>query len=206
MFESFTRERSTTVSGIQGTGLGMAITKNLVTLMGGTIGVASKLGEGTEFTVRLNLKTCDRAPQKDAPAGPETPQVSFAGKKLLLVEDNELNREIAVDILEEEGFELDTACDGTEAVEKLRGATPGQYDLVLMDIQMPRMDGYEATRQIRRLPDPAISTIPIIAMTANAFEEDKKKAFEAGMNGHVAKPINIPALLEAISGALNARS
>ena len=107
-----------------------------------------------------------------------------------------------MDLLEDEGFELDTACDGTEAVQKLGNAQAGRYDLVLMDIQMPIMDGYEATRQIRALPDPIVSHIPILAMTANAFEEDKKKALEAGMNGHVAKPIDVPLLLQAIAEAL----
>ena len=203
VFESFTRERSSTVSGIQGTGLGLAITKHIVELMGGTITVESTQGKGTEFTVRLRLKTCEKAPEAVPATLPErAPDESFADKKLLLVEDNELNREIALDILEEEGFTVDTACDGTEAVEKLRDARPGRYDLVLMDIQMPKMDGYEATRQIRQLPDPVLRSIPILAMTANAFEEDKQKALAAGMNGHVAKPIDIPVLLEAIRQAL----
>ena len=203
VFESFTREQPSTVSGIQGTGLGMAITKNIVDLMGGTISVRSTQGEGSDFAVRLRLKTCDAAPA--AKAAPETeavPAERFEGLKLLLVEDNELNREIATDILEEEGFSIDIATDGTEAVEKLRACEPGQYDLILMDIQMPLMDGYEATRQIRALPREDVCQIPIIAMTANAFEEDKKKAFEAGMNGHVAKPIDVPVLLETIAGVL----
>ena len=200
VFESFTREKSSTVSGIQGTGLGMAITKHLVELMGGSISVTSALGQGTEFTVSLRLKTC--APVDETQQQEELPEMDFSGRKLLLVEDNELNREIALDILEEEGFTVDTAEDGTEAVEKLRTAVPGQYDLILMDIQMPLMDGYEATRQIRALPDAWASHVPIVAMTANAFEEDRKKAFEAGMNGHIAKPINVPVLLETISSVM----
>ena len=136
----------------------------------------------------------------EADASPEIPD--FSGFKLLLVEDNELNREIAVDILEEAGFAVDTVEDGSYAVEKLRTARPKQYDAVLMDIQMPIMDGYEASRQIRQLPDPIVSQIPIIAMTANAFEEDKQLAFAAGMNGHVAKPIDVPKLMEALAQVL----
>lgn len=124
------------------------------------------------------------------------------GKKILLAEDNELNREIAVELLKEEGFILDTAEDGTIAVEKMRTAKPGQYDLILMDIQMPIMDGYEATRQIRKSENPEIAKIPIIAITANAFEEDRQKALEAGMNEHVSKPIDLERLLEVLKNVL----
>ena len=129
--------------------------------------------------------------------------VSFEGKKLLLVEDNELNQEIAVEILQETGFVMDVADDGAVAVEKLKGAEPGQYDLILMDIQMPILNGYEATKQIRALDQPGISDIPIIAMTANAFDEDKKAALAAGMNGHIAKPIDVPKLMELLTEILN---
>ena len=129
--------------------------------------------------------------------------VSFEGKKLLLVEDNELNQEIAVEILQETGFVMDVADDGAAAVEKLKGAEPGQYDLILMDIQMPILNGYEATKQIRALDQPGISDIPIIAMTANAFDEDKKAALAAGMNGHIAKPIDVPKLMELLTEILN---
>ena len=129
--------------------------------------------------------------------------VSFEGKKLLLVEDNELNQEIAVEILQETGFVMDVADDGAVAVEKLKGAEPGQYDLILMDIQMPILNGYEATKQIRALNQPGISDIPIIAMTANAFDEDKKAALAAGMNGHIAKPIDVPKLMELLTEILN---
>ena len=132
----------------------------------------------------------------------EEEQASFEGKKILLVEDNELNQEIAVEILQEEGFMMDVADDGMVAVEKLKEAVPGQYDLVLMDIQMPILNGYEATKQIRALNKPGISDIPIIAMTANAFDEDKKAALEAGMNGHIAKPIDIPKLMEILTEIL----
>lgn len=335
VFEPFERERTSTVSGIQGTGLGMAITKNIVDMMGGKISVVSEEGKGTTFTVALQFRTCSGPVRQevipeltglralvadddfntcssvtqmlsvigmrpdwttsgkeavlrtrlateqgdsyaayiidwlmpdmngievvrrirgiigeDKPiiilsaydwsdieeearnAGVtafcskpiflselrevlETPfavsggeeeesevKMSFQGKKILLVEDNEINQEIAVEILRAAGFVMDVADDGGAAVEKIKTAEPGQYDLVLMDIQMPIMDGYEATRQIRALKDTKFADIPIIAMTANAFEEDKKAAFEAGMNGHVAKPIDTPKLMELLNEIL----
>jgi CheY-like chemotaxis protein len=330
VFEPFERERTSTVSGIQGTGLGMAITRNIVDMMGGTVTVDSEVGKGTTFTVSLQFKTSScpvrqetipqlqglralvvdddfntcssvtkmlasiglrpdwttsgkeavlrvklAGEQEDEYAvyiidwlmpdmngievvrrirgmiGEDTPIIvltaydwsdieeearkagvtafcskpiflselrevlespfasgnqdeasqetfSFQGKNILLVEDNELNQEIAVEILQETGFVMDVADDGSAAVERMREAEPGQYDLILMDIQMPIMDGYEATRQIRALEDPDIAGIPIIAMTANAFEEDKKTALEVGMNGHIAKPIDVPVLLELL--------
>ena len=336
IFEEFTREESSTVSGIQGTGLGLSITKNIVDLMGGTIALESEPGKGSEFIVNLcfplsgqkaeikqlpqleglrtlvaddDTNTClsvstmlskigmrpewtisgkeavirtkyaveqgdafsvyiidwlipdmngieivrqirkvigDSCPiiiltaydwadiEEEARAAGVTafcekplflselrkvlaepfrvqpeqttapqPKADFSGKHLLLVEDNALNREIAMEILKEAGFLVDTAGDGVEAVEKMEQSAPGQYDLILMDIQMPRMDGYEATRRIRAMPDPRKAGIPIFAMTANAFEEDKQNALNAGMNGHIAKPLDIPHLLKVLEEALN---
>ena len=335
IFEAFSREESSTVSGIQGTGLGMSITKNIVDLMGGTIALTSEPGKGSEFIVTLcfarsgqkaepkqlpqleglralvadddtdtclNVSTmlskigmrpewtisgkeavirtkyaveqgdefsvyiidwlipdmngieivrqirkvignqcpiiiltaydwadiedearaagvtafCEkplflselrrvlaepfRAEPASEPAQPTA--ADLKGKKLLLVEDNELNREIALEILKEAGFVVDTAEDGAVAVRKIKQAAPGQYDLILMDIQMPNLDGYEATRQIRALPDAEKASIPIFAMTANAFEEDRQNALEAGMNGHIAKPLDVPHLLRVLADAL----
>ena len=335
IFEEFSREESSTVSGIQGTGLGMSITKNIVDLMGGTIAIESEPGKGSEFIVDLcfalsgqkieprqlpqleglralvaddDTDTClsvstmlskigmrpewtisgkeavirtkyaveqgdefsvyiidwlipdmngieivrqirkvignrcpiiiltaydwadieDEAraagvtafcekplflselrrvlaePFRAEPASkPAQPTAAdLKGKKLLLVEDNELNREIALEILKEAGFVVDTAEDGAVAVPKIKQAAPGQYDLILMDIQMPNLDGYEATRQIRALPDAEKANIPIFAMTANAFEEDRQNALEAGMNGHIAKPLDVPHLLRVLADAL----
>ena len=335
VFDPFTREKTSTVSGILGTGLGMAITKNIVEMMNGTISVTSKLHEGSEFVVKLAFKTskqtealkpleklnglrgmvvdddmnaCQSVSQMlrqigmrtewcmygkeavarteeavrigdsfkvyiidwlmpdmngietarrirrvvgdDVPiiiltaydwadiedearaagvttfvskplfqsdlhrtlsetcgeinqtAKEESDTVDFSGKRILLVEDNELNREIATEILEEAGLEIDAAEDGSIAVEKVKAAKKGHYDLILMDIQMPVMDGYEATRAIRALPENFRSRIPIIAMTANAFEEDKQKAIEAGMNAHIAKPIEIEKLFSTLKSIL----
>ena len=331
VFEPFERERTSTVSGIQGTGLGMAITKNIVDMMDGTISVASEVGKGTTFTVALRFRICSgpveqavipqlqglralvvdddfntcssvtkmlstigmrpdwttsgkeavlrvqlageqedeyaayiidwlmpdmnglevvrrirsivgdekliiiltaydwsdieeeareagvtafcskpiflselrkvlESPFTDEPEEDIVPEdhACFEGKRILLVEDNELNQEITVEILQEAGFVIEVADDGTVAVEKMSQADPGRYELILMDIQMPLMNGYEATRRIRAMDDPEIAGIPIIAMTANAFEEDRQEALEAGMNGHIAKPIDVPKLLELL--------
>ena len=335
IFEEFSREESSTVSGIQGTGLGMSITKNIVDLMGGTIAIESEPGKGSEFIVDLCFARCEQKveqrqlPQLEglralvadddtdtclsvstmlskigmrpewtisgkeavirtkyavergdefsvyiidwlipdmngieivrqirkvighncpiiiltaydwadieeearaagvtafcekplflselrkilsepfsaevSPRLPEPKASAFQGKKLLLVEDNELNREIAMEFLTEAGFVVDSAEDGAIAVQKMEQAAPGQYDLILMDIQMPNMDGYEATRRIRALPDAKKAGIPIFAMTANAFEEDRQNALKAGMNGHIAKPLDVPRLLSILADAL----
>lgn len=203
LFEPFSRERTTTQSKTTGTGLGMAIVKNLVDMMGGTIEVKSELGKGTKFTVRSSRRLVEDSAM--LPAEGRKDELStdlFSGKRILLAEDNELNAEIAVAILEKVGFEVECVPNGEVCVETLQKASVGQYDLILMDIQMPKMNGYEATRTIRCIEDPAKSGIPIIAMTANAFEEDRRDAFEAGMNGHVAKPINVEQLLAQISEVL----
>lgn len=190
IFEQFSREETSTVSKTEGTGLGMPITKRLVEMMDGSIDLLSVQGQGTEFTVHLRLPLCG-VPKTETPvADPE-----FAGMRLLVVEDNELNMEITTTVLEEAGFVVDQAVNGQVALEKIATAAPGQYALVLMDIQMPVMDGYEATRRIRALPDPAKAQIPIVAMTANAFAEDRENALAAGMNEHIAKPFDIHTLL-----------
>ena len=202
IFEPFERERTSTVSKIQGTGLGMAITKNIVDMMGGTIEVESQKGVGTEFIIRLELRL-----QAEAGVANEegTKQHShaegvaeFAGKRLLLAEDNELNREIACMLLSKYGFVIDTAENGQEAVDLVAASAPGYYDLVLMDIQMPVMDGHEATRKIRSLENKVLAKVPVVAMTANAFDEDRKAAKECGMNGFISKPIHMQEVVQAL--------
>ena len=200
IFEAFTREKTSTVSGIQGTGLGMAITKNIVDLMGGTISVDSEEGKGSEFTVYIPCKLAKEVSDKEETVSKD---YDFSGKRVLLVEDNEMNRMIANAILTELGFEVDNAENGKEAVDKLMSNSAGCYDIVLMDIQMPVMDGYEATRAIRALADKEKSAIPIVAVTANAFEEDKKMAMDSGMNGHLAKPYDIPQITETLAKLLD---
>ena len=203
IFDPFTREKTSTVSGIQGTGLGMAITKSIVDMMGGTITVSSEVGRGTEFVVTIPCRL-SRATEKNAPeAAPAEERPDFAGRRILLAEDNEMNRMIAEAILTEQGFALDLAPNGEQAVAMVSEAPAGTYDVILMDIQMPVMDGYEAARQIRALADPQKAKIPIVAVTANAFEEDRKLALSAGMNGHLAKPYDIPAMLETLGKLLH---
>jgi len=202
VFDAFEREHSSTVSRIQGTGLGMAITKSIVELMGGEIWVNTEKGNGSEFVFRVSFRLWAEQPEQSAKSGESAaPTVSFAGRRLLLVDDIEMNREIAVAVLEMNDFTVEEACDGTEAVEKVTHAEPGYFDAVLMDVQMPTMNGYEATRAIRASGTPN-ANIPIIAMTANAFEEDKKAALAAGMDGHVAKPIDVEKLMGVLGTIL----
>ena len=198
VFDSFARERTVTESGITGTGLGMAITKNIVDLMGGTIHLTSKQGEGSEFIVTLECELANKTVQDKQSSCPkaEKKHLDYSGKKVLLVEDNELNREIATEILKSLGLKVDCAADGMEAVEIMSSEAGNQYDMIFMDIQMPKMDGYTATREIRTLKDMKKANVPIIAMTANAFDEDRKKAIKAGMNGHIAKPIDVNVILQ----------
>ena len=202
IFEPFERERTSTVSKIQGTGLGMAITKNIVDMMGGTIEVESQKGVGTEFIIRLELRLQAEAGVANEEGakqhGHAEGVAEFAGKRLLLAEDNELNREIACMLLSKYGFVIDTAENGQEAVDLVAASAPDYYDLVLMDIQMPVMDGHEATRRIRNLEDKELAEVPVVAMTANAFDEDRKAAKECGMNGFISKPINMQEVVQAL--------
>lgn len=192
IFDEFTRERTSTESKVSGTGLGMPIVKKLVELMHGTIEVESELGKGTKFIMTLSHRITDAIDHLHS--GGDLCKYrteDFAGKRILIAEDNDLNAEIAMTILEEEGFLVERAADGIICVDMIEKALPDYYNLVLMDIQMPNMDGYKATQIIRRLPDKQKANIPVVAMTANAFEEDRKKAFSVGMNGHIVKPIQI---------------
>ena len=198
IFEPFERERTSTVSKVEGSGIGMGIVKKLVGLMGGTVEVESKIGVGSTFTVTI---PCRMASQEETQAKRDTTssdKKSLSGTKILLAEDNDLNAEIAVELLQEEGCTVDRAKDGVECVDMLEKAANGTYQLILMDIQMPVMNGYDAAKKIRRMDDPQKAGIPIIAMTANAFSEDKQAALDAGMNDHVSKPINRNILVPTI--------
>ena len=198
IFEPFERERTSTISKVEGSGIGMGIVKKLVGLMGGTVEVESRIGVGSTFTVTI---PCRIASEDEIQAKRETgpsDQKSLFGVKILLDEDNDLNAEIAVELLQEEGCTVDRAKDGVECVDMLEKAANGTYQLILMDIQMPVMNGYDAAKRIRRMDDPQKADIPIIAMTANAFSEDKQAALDAGMNDHIAKPINMNVLVPTI--------
>ena len=203
LFQPFERERSATVSGVEGTGLGLSIAKKLTDMMGGSLSCKSKLGVGTEFTIVLTAKVATKPISQDSDKS--TTPLSFTGKKVLLVEDNELNREIALNILKNAGFTVNEAVDGKDAVDKIT-ASSEYYDLILMDVQMPIMDGYEAAHEIRTLSDSKKARTPIIAMTANAFDEDKQKAIEAGMNEHIAKPIDVAQMMKIIQKVLTAQT
>lgn len=198
IFEPFERERTSTVSKVEGSGIGMGIVKKLVGLMGGTVAVESKIGVGSTFTVTIPSRI---ASEDETQAKRETnpsDQKCLCGTRILLTEDNDLNAEIATELLQEEGCTVDRVKDGVECVDMLEKAANGTYQLILMDIQMPVMNGYDAARKIRRLDDPQKANIPIIAMTANAFTEDRQAALDAGMNDHVAKPINMNILVPTI--------
>ena len=198
IFEPFERERTSTVSKVEGSGIGMGIVKKLVGLMGGTVEVESKIGVGSTFTVTI---PCRIASEEETQAKREvkpSDQKCLCGTRILLTEDNDLNAEIATELLQEEGCTVDRAKDGVECVDMLEKAANGTYQLILMDVQMPVMNGYDAAKKIRRMDDPQKANIPIIAMTANAFSEDKQVALDAGMNDHIAKPINMSVLVPTL--------
>ncbi|MDD6190059.1 MAG: PocR ligand-binding domain-containing protein [Firmicutes bacterium] len=203
LFEEFTRERSSTDSKIKGTGLGMPIVKKLVDLMQGTIEVESKAGKGTKITVTIPHRISLEEDKNTVTGRTEAfDRNLFKGKRILLAEDNELNAEIAITILEEAGFVVEHAEDGIICVDMMEKAEAGYYDMILMDIQMPNMDGYKATQTIREFSDPEKANVTIVAMTANAFDEDKKNAYRAGMNRHIAKPIRMDELMAALTEIL----
>ncbi len=219
IFEPFEREKNTTISRIQGTGLGMAITKNIVDMMNGSIVVESEQGVGTKVTVSFTFRLNGQADKSQQTSKQKyiTPDIStcekissdtanelerFRGIRILLAEDNELNQEIATQILENAGFEVNIADNGQIAVDMISASEPGYYKLVLMDVQMPIKNGYDATKEIRALENEKLAIIPILAMTANAFEEDKENALRSGMNGHIAKPIDVKKLFAALTNIL----
>ena len=201
IFESFTREERTTVNRIQGTGLGLAITAKIVEMMGGTISVKSKLGEGSEFTVELELEPLETDSQANAD---NSENIDLAGHRILLVEDNAINAEIARMILEQYGAEVQQAENGKTGLEAIQEKGPGYYDAVLMDIQMPVMNGFEATKAIRALGGAYATALPIIAMSANAYDEDVRDCLAAGMNGHIAKPFNPDELMRILRRYISA--
>ena len=205
MFNAFERERTSTESGMEGTGLGLAITKSIVDQMGGAIEVFTSPGNGTEIVIRIGFRLAtEKDIRKEIAVENEEREThyNFKGKRLLLVEDNEINLEIAQMLLEQMEFTVETAQNGKIAVDMVRASRPGHYDAILMDIQMPVMDGYAATRAIRELDNSELAGIPIVAMTANAFAEDIRAAEEAGMNGHIAKPIDIQVMIKTITNVL----
>ena len=208
LFEAFARERNTTDGKIAGTGLGMPIIKKYIDMMYGTIEVESKQGEGSKFTVTLEYRIADKSYyEQDTEKSSDVDETDrISGKHILLAEDNDLNAEIAQFILEDMGLMVDRVEDGVQCVSRIEQKPAGTYDLILMDIQMPNMDGYRATEMIRGLSDKDKATIPIIAMTANAFEEDRKKALAKGMNGHIAKPVDAEKVEKTICSVLGSQS
>lgn len=198
LFEAFSREHDTTHSKIAGTGLGMTIVKRLTELMDGTVEAESEVGKGTKLTVIMPHRIASETDVRGEKTGGTAP-ADFSGKRILIAEDNDLNAEIATELLSEMGFEVERAQDGDICVSMMEQAEGGYYDLILMDIQMPNMNGYQAAEAIRKMDDPSKAGIPIVAMTANAFEEDKKNAYAAGMNGHLAKPVDIQKMMETLA-------
>lgn len=204
IFEPFSREKNTTMSGIHGTGLGLTITKSLVDIMGATIEVESEAGRGSRFTITFPFRILERqTANKYETDHAGTVNYEMGMGRILIVDDNEINLEIEREVLREGGFEVDTAKDGSIAVQKVAQSVPGYYDLILMDIQMPVMDGYSATKAIRRLENPRHANIPIIAVTANTFEEDRKMSLESGMNAHLPKPVDAVGLFNMICKFIN---
>ena len=204
MFEEFSREHNTTDIKVEGTGLGMPIVKNLLDLMGGTIEVESELGKGTTFKVYIKHRIAKKSDVINVDM-PDVSDVDFRGRRILLAEDNDLNAEITMEVLKDIDLIVERAEDGQRCVEMIDAAPAGYYDLILMDIQMPRMNGYEATRIIRQMKDKEKANITILAMTANAFEEDKREAIESGMNAHLSKPIEVEKLIKTLKRSLNSR-
>lgn len=204
MFNPFERERTSTASGVEGTGLGLPISKSIIDLMGGTIDVYTAPGNGTEFVLLLKFRLADESelPQND-PEEKQEKTVDFSTKCLLIVEDNMVNMEIAKMILKQAGFTVETAENGQIGLDMVKASPDGYYDAVLMDIQMPVMDGLTAARSIRSLENPVHANIPILAITANAFKEDEEKAKEAGMQAHIAKPIDVDMLLVTLAKVLS---
>ena len=194
VFEPFMRDRAASYK-VEGTGLGLTIAKSLTEILGGTVEVNSELGKGTEFTVTLPLSIPSLTEVEE---DQETSVYDFTGRRILVVDDNDLNREIIVDSLSEEGFAVDEAIDGSFAIEKLRDSEPGYYELIIMDLQMPVMDGYETAKIIRKFKEKEVAEIPIIAITAEAFPENKSRAFNAGVNAYLVKPVELPALLKVL--------
>ncbi|MBR0517595.1 MAG: amino acid permease [Firmicutes bacterium] len=205
MFNAFERERTSTDSGVEGTGLGLAITKSLVDLMGGTIEVLTSPGSGTQIIIRLKMRLAEEAElgEKAAAASEGAQEIDLSQKTVLLVEDNQINMEIARMILEQKGLTVEPAENGQIALDKVKSSEPGAYDAILMDIQMPVMDGYTAAKAIRALDDPAKANVPILAMTANAFREDVQAALDAGMQAHIAKPIDVDVLMGELKKVLS---
>ena len=202
IFEQFEREQTQTASKIEGSGLGMAIVKRTMDLLGAEISIASELGQGTTITCLFEHRYAENQEEDNKLTEQQASPEQLQGKHILLAEDNDLNAEIAITLLETAGVQVERAVDGEDCVQKLEAAAPKAYDLILMDVQMPRMNGYEASRRIRQLEDEEKRHIPIVAMTANAFAEDKQKALEAGMDDFVAKPVNVKKLLQLLARLL----